>query len=85
MVTTTEIGDLLYELFMLAIQLGGPMLVISMLLGILISIIQAATQIHEQTLTFLPKLLVIGVVLSFYGDTMLRSLQDFIIRIFSML
>ena len=85
MVTTTEIGDLLYELFMLAIQLGGPMLLISMLVGVIISIIQAATQIHEQTLTFLPKLLIIGVVLSFYGDTMLRALQDFITRIFSML
>ena len=35
-----------------------------MLIGILIAIIQAATQIHEQTLTFVPKLLVIGLVLS---------------------
>ena len=58
--TNGEVADLMYEVFILIIQLAGPLLVISMLVGILISIIQAATQIHEQTITFVPKLLVIG-------------------------
>lgn len=83
--TNGEVTDLMYELFVMAVQLAGPLLVISMLVGILISIIQAATQIHEQTITFVPKLLVIGIILVFTGSSMLQSLQDFTIRIFQMI
>ena len=56
-----------------------------MLVGILIAIFQAATQIHEQTITFVPKLLVIGLILVFTGGSMLQSLQDFTVRIFQMI
>lgn len=56
-----------------------------MLVGVLISIIQAATQIHEQTITFVPKLLVIGLILVFTGGNMLETLQDFTLRIFQMI
>ena len=80
--TNGEVLDLMYEVFVLAVQLGGPVLVISMLVGVLISIIQAATQIHEQTITFVPKLLVIGIILVFMGGNMLETLQDFTVRIF---
>ena len=83
--TTAEITDVMYQLFVLAAQLAGPVLIISMIVGIVISIIQAATQIHEQTLTFVPKLLVIGVVLVFTGSGMLANLQDFTIRIFELI
>lgn len=83
--TNGEVSDLMYEVFIKAIQLAGPPLILSMLIGILISIIQAATQVHEQTLTFLPKLLVIGIVLVFTGSSMLASLQEFITRIFAMI
>ena len=83
--TNGQVSDLMYEVFVMAIQLAGPPLLLSMLIGILISIIQAATQIHEQTLTFVPKLLVIGVVLVFTGSGMLAKLQDFTIRIFELI
>ena len=83
--TNGEIGDLMYQVFVLAVQLSGPMLGISMLVGIVISIIQAATQIHEQTITFVPKLLVIGLILVFTGGTMLQTLQDFTLQIFAMI
>ena len=83
--TNGEVLDLTYEVFVLAVQLGGPVLVISMLVGVLISIIQAATQIHEQTITFVPKLLVIGIILVFMGGNMLETLQDFTVRIFQMI
>ncbi len=83
--TNGEVGDLMYELFVMAVQLAGPLLVISMLVGILIAIFQAATQIHEQTITFVPKLLVIGIILVFTGGSMLQSLQDFTVRIFQMI
>ena len=75
----------MYEVFIMVVQLAGPLLVISMLVGILISIIQAATQIHEQTITFVPKLLVIGVILVFTGNSMLESLQSFTVKIFQLI
>ena len=83
--TTSEITDVMYQLFVLAAQLAGPVLIISMMVGIVISIIQAATQIHEQTLTFLQKLVVIGVILVINGSNMLRALQDFTRQIFEMI
>ncbi len=82
MLTTGETADLMYELFILAIRLGGPILIVSMMVGVIISIIQAATQIHEQTITFVPKLLVIGLVLIITGSTMLETLQEFLAKIF---
>ena len=83
--TNGEVADLKYEVFILAVQLAGPLLVISMMVGILISIIQAATQIHEQTITFVPKLLVIGIILVFSGSSMLELLQEFTTKIFRMI
>lgn len=83
--TNAEVGEIMYDVFVIIVELAGPLLVISMLVGVVISIIQAATQIHEQTITFVPKLLVIGIILIFTGETMLRTLQDFTVRIFRMM
>lgn len=83
--TNGEVGELMYDVFVIIVELAGPLLVISMFVGVIISIIQAATQIHEQTITFVPKLLVIGIILVFTGETMLRTLQDFTVRIFNMM
>ena len=83
--TNGEVGDLMYDVFVMVVELAGPLLVISMLVGILISIIQAATQIHEQTITFVPKLLVIGIILVFSGSSMLEMLQEFTVRIFRLM
>lgn len=83
--TSEQIGEIIYELFILILQIAGPLLVISMIVGIFISIIQAATQIHEQTITFVPKLLVIGLILVFGGGRMMEALSDFTIQIFGMI
>lgn len=83
--TNGEVSDLMYKLFVMALQLGGPVLIVSMVVGIIISILQAATQIHEQTLTFVPKLLIIGVILVMTGSSMLQSLQDFTRDIFNLM
>ncbi len=83
--TNGEVSDLMYEVFVLALKLAAPMLVISMLIGLLISIFQAATQIHEQTITFLPKLLVIALILVFTGSNMLVMLQDFTTKVFQLI
>ncbi|OIZ64312.1 flagellar biosynthetic protein FliQ [Eisenbergiella tayi] len=83
--TNGEVSDLMYKVFIMALQLGGPVLVVSMAVGIIISILQAATQIHEQTLTFVPKLLVIAIILVFTGSNMLQSLQDFTKEVFALI
>ncbi len=83
--TDAQVGELMYETFVMVVQLAGPLLVISMLVGVLIAILQAATQIHEQTVTFVPKLLVSGIILVFGGGRMLQELQDFTVRIFAMM
>ena len=83
--TNGEVADLMYKVFIMALQLGGPVLVVSMAVGIIISILQAATQIHEQTLTFVPKLLVIAIILVFTGSNMLQSLQDFTKEVFALI
>lgn len=68
-----------------AMKVSAPMLLISMLVGLVISILQAATQIHEQTVTFVPKLAAIAVVLIIAGPWMLETLTDFTKYIFSMI
>ena len=83
--TNGELADVFYEVFILALKFAGPLLVVSMVVGIAISILQAATQIHEQTLTFVPKLVVIGVMLILMGDTILGGLQNFTMDIFAMI
>lgn len=79
-----EVLDVMYQTFQLALKLALPFLVVSMVVGVLIAIFQAATQINEQTLTFVPKLLAIMAMLGFLGSTMLVMLQDFTRGIFSM-
>lgn len=81
--TEVEIGSLMYEMFGATVKLAGPILVVSMAIGVLISIVQAATQIHEQTITFVPKLVVIGLMLLIMGSNMMNTLSDFTVRIFT--
>lgn len=81
--TDVALSSLMYEMFGAAVKLAGPILVISMIIGILISILQAATQIHEQTITFVPKLLVVGLMLLMMGNNMMKTLSDFTVHIFN--
>ncbi|MBO7178992.1 MAG: flagellar biosynthesis protein FliQ [Clostridia bacterium] len=65
------------ESILLIIKLVSPMLIISVVVGLVIAIFQAATQIHEQTLSFAPKILIIGVILIAAGSWMISSIQEF--------
>ena len=61
------------------------MLILSMGIGVLIAILQAATQIHEQTLSFVPKLILIAVILLLFGGTMLEIMQDYTRELFALM
>ena len=67
--TEVQILDIMYEAFQLAMKLSLPFLLISMIVGVVIAVFQAATQINEQTMTFVPKLLAIMVLLGFLGSS----------------
>lgn len=82
---TAEVLDVMYQTFQLLLKLAMPFLLISMVVGVVIAIFQAATQINEQTMTFVPKLLVIIVLLGFMGSSMLASLEEFFIQILDMI
>lgn len=83
--TNDQVMDIFYSFFLLSLKLGGPILVISMVIGIIIAVFQAATQIHEQTVTFVPKLFVIAILLLVFGSTMLVSLQDYTREVLSLI
>ena len=62
--------------------LAGPLLLSALFIGLIISIFQAATQINEQTLSFVPKLVGIFLVLILAGPWMLQMMVDYIRRLF---
>ncbi|WP_088041213.1 flagellar biosynthesis protein FliQ [Bacillus sp. EAC] len=69
----------IYTLFMVS----GPLLIIALVIGLIVSIFQATTQIQEQTLAFIPKIVAILVALIFFGPWMLTKLVEFTFQIFS--
>jgi flagellar biosynthetic protein FliQ len=73
--------DIVLEVFteaiILAFKLAVPTLLIAMLVGLIIAILQAATQVHEQTLTFAPKAVIVALALLAMGPWMCSSIIDF--------
>lgn len=79
---TTYVMEVFRQGVILVLQLAGPILLASIVVGLIIAIFQAATQIHEQTLTFAPKLLVVGIILLLGGSYMINVMTDFIKLLF---
>jgi flagellar biosynthesis protein FliQ len=71
-------------LMMVLILSAGPM-IISMLVGLIISLFQATTQIHEQTLTFVPKILTVFLSLAILGPWMISQMVKFTAAIFMLI
>lgn len=65
------------EAMVVAAKLTAPILLPSLVVGLIIAMFQAATQINEATLTFVPKLIVIGIVLMLMGPAMLQMFLDY--------
>ena len=82
---TTQAMDLLRGAVGVAIKLASPMLLLSMLVGVVVAIFQAVTQIHEQTISFVLKLIVVISVLLLGGGWMLDTLKDYTLEIFSLI
>ncbi len=68
-----------------AIRLGAPILLMCMLVGVVVAILQAVTQIHEQSIAFLLKLIVVILFLILGGNWMLRILQEYTYKLFDLM
>jgi flagellar biosynthetic protein FliQ len=62
-----------------------PILIVSLIIGLVIAVFQAATQIHEQTLTFVPKLLITAILLISLGPWMMEVMSDFTYYVFELM
>ena len=82
---TTQAMDLMRDAVGIAIKLASPMLLLSMIVGVVVAIFQAVTQIHEQTISFVLKLIVVIGVLLLGGGWMLDTLKDYTYGIFQLI
>ena len=71
------------DTLLLVLYVAGPILIVALVVGLLGSIFQAVTQIHEMTLTFIPKILAVAAVLAFLLPWTLQQLIDFTVNLFS--
>jgi len=83
--TVEMVLDVLREAFLRILAISGPALLVGMLVGLVISVFQATTQIQEQTLSFVPKLLAIFLTLILAGNFMMNLLLNFTKMIFKMI
>lgn len=74
--------EIFREVIILTFKLGLPVLLVAMIVGLVIAILQAATQVHEQTLTFAPKAVAVGLALFLLGPWMTNQVIDFINFVF---
>ncbi|MCX6072828.1 MAG: flagellar biosynthesis protein FliQ [Campylobacterales bacterium] len=80
-----ELVGLGIETFKIALVLALPSLLVGMFLGLAVSIFQATTQINEATLSFIPKVIGIIIVIVLTMPWMMNEMQDFTIRMFNMI
>ena len=72
-----EVAAALRETLWVVLKLGGPLLLAALAVGLVVSLVQAVTQINEATLVFLPKLLVLGAALAMLGPFMIETLNGY--------
>ena len=83
--TEDAVIQIFKDAMILVFKLAGPLLIISMIVGLVIAIIQAATQVHAQTLSFVPKVVVIALLLLLLASFFISSTTSFFNEIFDMI
>lgn len=81
--TVGEVTDLASSAMFLIIKVAAPVLLVSLCVGLIVSIFQTVTSIQEQTLTFVPKVLAIFLALMVLGNWMLSELSGYMIEVWS--
>ncbi|MBM3203626.1 flagellar biosynthesis protein FliQ [Candidatus Woesearchaeota archaeon] len=75
--TIDTIIELGHQAILIAVKLSAPILLLTLIVGLFIAILQAATQVNEMTLSFVPKLIAMAILFLFAGSWMLESLVDY--------
>lgn len=83
MMTPETVLSLVQQALQVTVMVSAPMLGAGLATGLLVSLFQAATQINEMTLSFIPKLLVLVLVMVVAGPWMLNTMIDYMQRLFS--
>lgn len=78
----TEVITVLQESISTVLKVAAPILIVGMVVGVIVSIFQATTQINEQTLAFVPKIVAILVSILLFAGMMLTSLTEYVYRMF---
>lgn len=81
----TQVIDVFIDAIKTILMLSSPMLIIALLVGLIVAVFQATTQIQEQTLAFVPKIMAILLVTMFSANWIINSLIEFTNRIFDMI
>ncbi len=76
--TPETVMSMTYLAMKIALTMAGPLLMVTLVVGLVISIFQAATQINEMTLSFIPKLLAVGATLVLAGPWLISVMVDYI-------
>jgi flagellar biosynthesis protein FliQ len=77
-----DIAMLVREGMLVVLKIGGPLLIVGLVTGLIVALVQAITQINEATLSFIPKLLVIGITLVLLGPFMFATLTSYTLMLF---
>lgn len=79
--TQTVVLEITQKALWLLLQLAAPTLILSLIVGLAISVFQAVTQINEMTLTFIPKIVTVFAALAFFGPWMLNITVDYMTQL----
>ena len=80
-----EVLQIFRSAMYVGIKVAAPLLIASIVIGLVVAIFQAATQIHEQTLTFVPKVIVLAIMLLVLGSWMMTTFDEFFKSIFDII
>ena len=83
MISQGEVINILTQAITTVILSAAPMLIIAMVIGLLVSIFQATTQINEQTLAFVPKIVCVMLALLLFGSYIFSNVGGFVTRLFN--
>jgi flagellar biosynthesis protein FliQ len=84
MLTIEQAIDLLRDAMVVTLVIIGPILILGMLIGLIISLVQAVTQIQEQTLAFVPKIFAMAIAVIFVMPWMFQRLIEYTRHLFTM-
>ncbi|GIX41090.1 MAG: flagellar biosynthesis protein FliQ [Leptospiraceae bacterium] len=83
--TENDIIKLTYDTLIITLKVSAPLLIISLITGLIISILQTTTSIQEQTLTFVPKLIAVFLAIMLFSAYIIHTLTDFTNQLFNLI